>query len=505
MDAMYGTGLQYKIAYRFMSGNEVTGYQIVGTDGRTMRASKELVAYFAGKGMVSNAKIQTNTEDGTISLRGVGININDLPVINEKTGEVKNKHGGEVIGKLGVGKVDNSKFEMAARIFAGAQLVGYLLRDKTGKEHTLPRSTVLKYAKEGRVIGVNVTQSNGTDVMRGMSISIDDLPRINISRDNSGAVRIAPKATEEIIESVIAPKTVPVDREVYVEFASVKANIANNNISCIRDKRSNAQGGFKYPIIDLAMEDGADISISTDNGRYKVCNVSKGNSDNGLDGVQFILADYTGKRTMVICKDISYMILHLHSLGMVAYTAANTIGDRSKIREISYENKAKELIWREYFKDAIATTEKDYDEKSDDETINTVEIDNDTLVKLQKDYDIEMSPISDLGRLGRYPTVSMIINGSAVMGIKTARNYYEVDKIVYGYNSGVGLKVVVKSTVGNVSVAVTDGKITKEKVNLKIAISMCAAALAKTEVIQEIIVENEGEGSTVGYLFKLRK
>lgn len=502
MEAITGVGLQYKITGRYMNGSSVTAYHIVGTDGRSMKASKELVAYFAGKGMITNARIQTNTDDGSISLRGVGISLNDIPVLNERTGEIRQRHGGEVIGKVGVGKIDNSKFEIAARLFVGPTLVGYVLRDNEGRERKLDRSTVIKFAKDNRILNAKVTQSNGTDVLRGTTVAIDELPRINISRDRDGAVKITPKATDDIVDNAVVVKSAPADQEIYIEFAEVKANMINNNLSCIRDKRSNAQGGFKYPIIDLVLEDGTYMTIETEQGIYRVSNVTKGIADNGVDGIQFIVTDYLGRRIMVICSDINYMVLHLHSLGFVAYTAIVSLGDKTKIKEMVFESKEKSLMWREYFKDAVEESSTTTVNDTED-IINIIEVESDSLVQLQRDYDIEMSPISDLGRMRRYPTVSMLKNGTAIMGIKTVRNYYEVDSINYGYNAGIGLKIVVKSTVGNTKVAVTDSKITKDKVNLRVAISMCAAALAKTEVIQEIMVENESEGSAVGYNFKL--
>ena len=78
---MGNVGIQYRIIARIMDGNKVTGYHIENSKGEKIVCTKEAVAFLVAKGSVINCKGQFYK--GNVVLSGVGVKIEDLPVVKD--------------------------------------------------------------------------------------------------------------------------------------------------------------------------------------------------------------------------------------------------------------------------------------------------------------------------------------------------------------------------------------------------------------------------------------
>ena len=86
---------EYQIVGRYMDGSEVVAYHLQSLEtGKSGRYSKEQVYYLVGREQVTNCTGQIYKDK--VLLRGNGISLDDLPVINE-AGEISRT---EAIGKI---------------------------------------------------------------------------------------------------------------------------------------------------------------------------------------------------------------------------------------------------------------------------------------------------------------------------------------------------------------------------------------------------------------------
>ena len=70
---------QYKLAGRYLRGNDTVYYGLVTADGKEVRATEEVMAYYVGRDQVINVKAQLYKDK--VLFRGVGCEIRDLPTI----------------------------------------------------------------------------------------------------------------------------------------------------------------------------------------------------------------------------------------------------------------------------------------------------------------------------------------------------------------------------------------------------------------------------------------
>ena len=81
---------QYRLAGRYLRGNDTVYYGLVTVDGKEVRATEEVMAYYVGRDQVINVKAQLYKDK--VLFRGIGCEIRDLPTIqlgNGNTGGPK--------------------------------------------------------------------------------------------------------------------------------------------------------------------------------------------------------------------------------------------------------------------------------------------------------------------------------------------------------------------------------------------------------------------------------
>ena len=70
---------QYKLAGRYLRGNDTIYYGLITADGKEVRATEEVMAYYVGRDQVINVKAQLYKDK--VLFRGIGCEIRDLPTI----------------------------------------------------------------------------------------------------------------------------------------------------------------------------------------------------------------------------------------------------------------------------------------------------------------------------------------------------------------------------------------------------------------------------------------
>ncbi len=472
--------ITYSIVGRYMNASAVSAYHIIGSDGKELKASRELVCYLVGKGLVTNCKGQMN--GGDIALRGVGVNLTDLPVKNERTGEIRRNNATKTSDtKMFV------QLRLVASIYQDSKCIGYVVRDAGGTEKKLAKSVVFKLAASNKVVNAELEKGRGEPYLKGVDIDLDKLPIIDL--DNRGVKSNTNNKTKASnVENI---------KSIKVDWYSIEKLMLKLESKFNKDAVNNASGVYQYPVIELMDSHSAVMRVVTDKGVFRVNQVRKGitNKDYGLD---FIMSS-NGDKVRVVCDDISILVFNIHVLGFMAITALLKIDRELTIREFVFENKLERLIWREY------TTIKNTDTFKIDVN-KALEISKREIMEIQSEHDIGLSPLSNLGDRRRYPTVGMIANQKAIMGINTSKGYYEANRIKYGIKDkkGIAIELVKKARGNNNSHVITMLDLDKSEVTTKNISLIVCAALFKLDGnidITDVVIENQNEQSVLGYTF----
>lgn len=166
--------VSYSIVGRYMNGKEVTGYQIQSTKGESKRVTREQLCLLVGRGDITNCTGQVYKKK--VILKGKGININDLPIVDEKNSKVKNT---DKIGavKKGTSNTDAvNQLMIVRKIVSGGKPVGYVLRNAGGAERKIKRDEVVTLAKDGGIGNARVQMYKGKPLLRGVGVNLNDLP-----------------------------------------------------------------------------------------------------------------------------------------------------------------------------------------------------------------------------------------------------------------------------------------------------------------------------------------
>ena len=175
--------IEYQIVGRYKDGKEVTDYHLQSIDtGKSGRFSKELVCYLAGRGQITNCTAQIYKDQ--VILRGNGMSLDDLPIINED-GALKNADG---LGKVRKGTSAIEAIEMfniVGIVKSGRSIAGYVLQNAGCGIKKFKRPQVIEMAKAGKIGNARVQMSNGREILRGIDCKLDELPTEKIGNTES--------------------------------------------------------------------------------------------------------------------------------------------------------------------------------------------------------------------------------------------------------------------------------------------------------------------------------
>lgn len=185
--------IQYQIVGRYMNGSEVTGYYLQSIDtGKSGKFTKGQVCFLIGRKQVTNCTAQLYKDD--VLLRGNGMSLNDLPIINED-GELRNSGNLGNIRK-GTKAVDAvNMFTIVGAIKSGRNVVGYVVQNAGCGIKKLRRDQVIKLAQQGKIGNARVQSYNGSLILRGVGCDLGDLPAENITRQSSDGEATVSKNT----------------------------------------------------------------------------------------------------------------------------------------------------------------------------------------------------------------------------------------------------------------------------------------------------------------------
>lgn len=175
-------GVTYSVVGRYMNGSVVTNYHIIGEDGSQFKVSKNQLVRLIDQGKIVNCRVQMYNDKPI--LRGKGINLNDLPIYDEKRSKIKNGENLGLVKPRGKDSDPNSVFGqllIEGRIMSGNICVGYVVVNAGGIKKRLSKEKVYMMAAEKQIGNARVQMYNNKPILRGVGISLDKLPSIQVN------------------------------------------------------------------------------------------------------------------------------------------------------------------------------------------------------------------------------------------------------------------------------------------------------------------------------------
>jgi hypothetical protein len=162
----------YNLTGRYMSGTEVTGYNIKSVEnGSDIRATREQMAYLVGKGAVLNCEAQIYKDK--LIIRGKGVDVGSLPVKQEASTKPSTN---DSTTKQPAQPKKIANYKVTGVIKNGSRTEYYIIADINGNTKSLPRTQVLNLAKNGDLINARLQKVNDKYTLRGVDCDINSLP-----------------------------------------------------------------------------------------------------------------------------------------------------------------------------------------------------------------------------------------------------------------------------------------------------------------------------------------
>lgn len=212
---MLNPNVMYNVTGRYMDGQKLVAYHLVGEDGSQAQESKERVIWLIGKGLISNMRIQMG-EKGEVIPRGKGVNLNKLPVYDVTKQQFRNNdisqaaNSGVSVVKSNVDSINQmGQYRILRRIMYRNQCFGYEIQEYNGKTKKVKRDTVINLAMQRLVSNAVVNKTSDADgkqrlVLRGVGVELRKLPYLII--DESGKIVDPSKSVAKTIRCTYMKK-----------------------------------------------------------------------------------------------------------------------------------------------------------------------------------------------------------------------------------------------------------------------------------------------------------
>lgn len=190
---MYNANITYRVTGRYMHGQNVTAYHLVGSDGSQLKENKERIIYLIRNGYIENMRIQT--VDNQYIIRGKGINLNNLPVFDEGKQQFRNDTMSQHVANSSVQpKRDYNvnpmgQYTITKRIMNKNTCLGYVIVDHSGKETRVSRSKTIELAIKKLISNATAQKYKRPDsdkpdiILRGAGCDLGKLPILIIGAD----------------------------------------------------------------------------------------------------------------------------------------------------------------------------------------------------------------------------------------------------------------------------------------------------------------------------------
>lgn len=197
---MINPNVVYRVTGRYMDGQKVIGYHLVGEDGSQAQESRDRVIWLIGKGVITNMRVQLGA-DGEAILRGKGINLNNLPVYDPNKDKYRNTESSQQAANSGVSVRKSSvagvspmgQYTITHRIMIKNKCLGYQLIDYSGAVTRKKRDEVIKLAIQKLISNAVVQRYTKPEtnkpelILRGVNCELSKLPILVVS-DNGKIV-----------------------------------------------------------------------------------------------------------------------------------------------------------------------------------------------------------------------------------------------------------------------------------------------------------------------------
>lgn len=182
--------IKYNVTGRYMTGSEVNGYHLVGSDGSSLKISRERAISMISRGFIENLRLQNNGDD--VIIRGKGINLNDLPIFDLKNDKFRDSNTPETGTTHKNSNVNPlAQYKIVKRIMFKTNCVGYVLQDASGREAKLNRNKTIEYAVKGLVLNADVQKYTQADtketrlILRGIGCDLKKLPIVIVDQNGN--------------------------------------------------------------------------------------------------------------------------------------------------------------------------------------------------------------------------------------------------------------------------------------------------------------------------------
>lgn len=182
---MAGRRVQYQIVGRYMDGTSVTGYQMQSIEtGKSGKFTREQAAFLVGRGQVTNC--DASIYQDKIIFKGIGVSLESLPIIRD--GKVSNTDRIGHVRRDVTPEQAVNQLMISGVIVSGRNTVGYVIRNAGGQEKKIKREDCLKLASQNRLGNARIQNYNGKVILRGVGVNLNELPVINIGKENQAGV-----------------------------------------------------------------------------------------------------------------------------------------------------------------------------------------------------------------------------------------------------------------------------------------------------------------------------
>lgn len=161
---------EYQLTGRYMTGGVVVGYnlQSINSD-KSGRYTRDQLCYLLGRGQITNCT--GSVSQGRVIIRGKGMSIDSLPTVEVEKGAKRSR------SRAGAGKSDAvNSFSLVGKIKSGNSVVGYVISNTGLGQKKVSKAQFIDLIKAGRVTNATYQNYKGQELMRGVGISLKDLP-----------------------------------------------------------------------------------------------------------------------------------------------------------------------------------------------------------------------------------------------------------------------------------------------------------------------------------------